>query len=426
MRKLCLIVSKVCMLALAAGFLFCACGFAAARMPQGCVIDGQDVSGMTCAAARRLLLRQAEELLSGRTFTVRVGSRAYVFRPPELYIRTDLSAVLAAAQAQGGSYTLQKQLCLRGQEQVLRGICDDFYRTSAPARAEFVAGAARPMRYIAERRGRYVDGRALRAAVEEALAGWGSEARGQVHTVVPAFTLRDARDSMALLSTFTTYYSQENAARAHNIALAAKKLDGSFVAAGGVLSFNAAVGARTKGAGFVEAPVIVEGAYVAGVGGGVCQVSTTLYNAALLAGLSAAEFHPHSLAVGYVSPSRDAMVSGAACDLKLQNGLAGGVRIACRAADGALTVSVYGQRSPVRYAIESSVTATLPPPAPELRAGSAERELRAAKEGCESVAYLIRREPGKEEVRIRLRQDRYAPVRAIFETAQPAAEKRAA
>ena len=98
MRVMKHIIQKLCLLALAAGFLFCACGAGAARLPQGCAIDGQNVSGMSVPCARRLLLRRQREELAGRTFTVRVGGRAYVFRPPELAVRSDLSAVLARAQ----------------------------------------------------------------------------------------------------------------------------------------------------------------------------------------------------------------------------------------------------------------------------------------------------------------------------------------
>ena len=80
-------------------------------------------------------------------------------------------------------------------------------------------------------------------------------------------------------------------------------------------------------------------------------------------------------------------------------------------------MSVYGRRSPYRYAIESAVTAVLPPPAPEVRQGRQERELRPAKEGLISEAYLVRRGPGGEETRTLLRSDRYAPVRAVLERA---------
>ena len=87
---------------------------------------------MSVPCARRLLLRRQREELAGRTFTVRVGGTAYVFRPPELALRSDLSAVLARAQREGGSHTLQKQLYLRGEERILRGICDELYRPSSP------------------------------------------------------------------------------------------------------------------------------------------------------------------------------------------------------------------------------------------------------------------------------------------------------
>ena len=79
------------------------------------------------------------------------------------------------------------------------------------------------------------------------------------------------------------------------------------------------MGARTKARGFLPAKIIENGEFVEGVGGGVCQVSTTLYNCALLAGFNIEEYHPHSLAVSYVPPSRDAMVSGLSCDLKIKN-----------------------------------------------------------------------------------------------------------
>lgn len=96
----------------------------------------------------------------------------------------------------------------------------------------------------------------------------------------------------------------------HNIALAAEKINGCILADGEEFSFNGRVGARTESNGFLSAPIILEGDFVEGVGGGVCQASTTVYNAALLAGMEITEQHPHSLRVGYVEPSFDAMVSG--------------------------------------------------------------------------------------------------------------------
>ena len=163
----------------------------------------------------------------------------------------------------------------------------------------------------------------------------------------------------------------------------------------------------------MPAPVILNGEFVAGTGGGVCQVSTTLYNAALLSGLTVTEQHPHSLAVGYVEPSFDAMVSEC-CDLRFSNGTGGKVYLTARAVGGALTVRVYGQRSPVSYSRRSVVLGSIPPPDPEVREGEEELVLRAERAGLRSEGYLVRSEGGK-QTSVRIRRDSYAPIRGILQ-----------
>lgn len=91
------------------------------------------------------------------------------------------------------------------------------------------------------------------------------------------------------------------------------------IANGEEFSFNAAVGERTEERGYSTAKVIENGKFVEGVGGGVCQVSSTVYNCALLSGLTVTERHRHSLAVSYVEPSFDAMVSYSYADLRFYN-----------------------------------------------------------------------------------------------------------
>lgn len=115
----------------------------------------------------------------------------------------------------------------------------------------------------------------------------------------------------------TAFYTSSNE-RAHNITLAAKKIDGYVILPGETFSFNEVVGKRTSKNGFKDAKVILNGEFTYGVGGGTCQVSTTLYNCALLSDMRIAEVNQHSLPVTYVAPSFDAMVSDTA-DLKFTN-----------------------------------------------------------------------------------------------------------
>ena len=146
-----------------------------------------------------------------------------------------------------------------------------------------------------------------------------------------------------IISSYTTYYDAQETSRSQNIMIAAGLIDGVTIQPYGEFSFNQTVGRRTQEAGFKQAKIIVGGEYVLGVGGGVCQVSTTVYNAALKSGLTVTEFHPHSLQVGYVAPSRDAMVSTQS-DLRFHNPHPFPVRLETTAKDGRLQVRFLGER----------------------------------------------------------------------------------
>ena len=128
------------------------------------------------------------------------------------------------------------------------------------------------------------------------------------------------------IAKFSTYYGDSSENRKHNVALAAKAIDGFVLPPEEEFSFNDTVGARTEERGYRTAYIISEGNFVEGVGGGVCQVSGTLYNCALLADLAVTCVHPHSLPVSYVAPSFDAMVSSAS-DLRFANTLSAPVTI---------------------------------------------------------------------------------------------------
>jgi len=118
---------------------------------------------------------------------------------------------------------------------------------------------------------------------------------------------------------YVTYFNPANRNRAHNIALAAKAVNNTVVFPGETFSFNRTVGRRTKQRGYVEAPIIVRGELSEGIGGGICQVSSTLYNAADRAGLKIVQRYSHSRSVPYVRPGRDATVSWHGPDFVFRN-----------------------------------------------------------------------------------------------------------
>ena len=135
---------------------------------------------------------------------------------------------------------------------------------------------------------------------------------------VPTSTLANVDPSL-VLSEYETDFAKRGGPRVKNIARAAGYLDGTLMAPGGVWSFNHTVGPRTLARGFVDAPVIVADEVEPGVGGGVCQVATTLFAAGVLGGLDVVKRRSHSRPSGYAPLGLDATVIDGEVDLQLRN-----------------------------------------------------------------------------------------------------------
>ncbi|MBE5746113.1 MAG: hypothetical protein E7359_02370 [Clostridiales bacterium] len=126
-------------------------------------------------------------------------------------------------------------------------------------------------------------------------------------------------DKLSLLGEFSTDLSTSKGGRKHNVSLALEKFNGKILSAHESVSFNDITGPQTEESGYKSAIIIVNGEFVEGVGGGICQASTTLYNALLLSGAQIDEVHKHTLPVGYVELSLDAMVNEGTADLRFTN-----------------------------------------------------------------------------------------------------------
>ena len=226
---------------------------------------------------------------------------------------------------------------------------------------------------------------------------------------------------IVLRANFYTSFTTSTEERKANIALAAKSVDNTLIDVGAEFSFNKTVGARTEKRGYKKAKIIVDGEFVDGVGGGVCQVSTTLYNAALLAGLKITEYHPHSLPVSYIAPSFDAMVNSGYADLKFVNNTDNPIILKAFVKQSVLHVEVYGQPMVEKYSRQSLITEEIPAPQaeviedsigeyPDLFEGES-RVLRYGKAGLKSEGYLVVSKNGKPVGVKKIRTDSYAAVR---------------
>jgi vancomycin resistance protein YoaR len=180
-----------------------------------------------------------------------------------------------------------------------------------------------------------------------------------VRSAQPTRTTQDA-EAMGItgvVGSYTTTYGGTEG-RLHNVALVAKLIDGALVAPGARFSFNQTTGERNAAKGFEEAPVIINGELESGIGGGVCQVSTTVFNAAFEAGLSIEARTNHALYISHYPLGRDATVNYPDLDLVFRNDTDHWLLLRTFVGSGSLTVNLYGTPTGRRVETETAPLVT--------------------------------------------------------------------
>lgn len=221
------------------------------------------------------------------------------------------------------------------------------------------------------------------------------------------------------ITTACTLFDQTDQNRAHNIVLAAKSIDNIILAPGDLFSFNQIVGHASLDAGYKEAPIIVNEEIVMGAGGGICQVSSTLYNAVLLAGLKIEERYNHGLPVGYLPPGLDATISYNYLDLKFSNNSPFHLLIHMQVLGNELKAILFGdpsQKQEVKIITQNFYTIAPPIHYREIedRPLSYRSLIQEGKPGYTVETIRIFFEKGEEVLREHLGKDFYAPRPEIY------------
>lgn len=246
----------------------------------------------------------------------------------------------------------------------------------------------------------------------------------RVDTVSPRITKEHLPNFSQCLALYKTpldveNFSNRNSNRNHNIELAVIALNGWIIEPGQTFSFNEVVGPATKEKGFLEAPVLRNKQLVLDVGGGICQVATTLYQAALRAELEIVQRSRHSRPVSYVPLGQDATVAYDLLDLKIRNNRDFPVILTGKVDDASITMSIWGAEKEANKIVEivTEDVKVIPPsilehPDPNL-AKDLRRQVQKGEEGYKVKVYRLIYEGGVEKSRELISTDLYPPVNEI-------------
>ncbi len=270
--------------------------------------------------------------------TLRYGGRAVSLRPEQL---AELLAVNTGDDAADHPFTFRNARARAALAKLFA------WAATPPRDARITVGKDGRRAIVPSEDGEEVDLDLLVADLDEAaLKGSLRTVSVEMHPIQARFSTQEATEKGFSLrgSQFTTWFDANNAARATNIARAAKLVDGTVVRPGRVFSLNTTLGPRTANRGFDYAPVIAaDNVLRQGIGGGICQYATTLFNTALLAGLPITERHAHSLYISHYPTGRDAAVSWGSADLRFKNDTKRNLVIRSWVEGDSLTVALVGK-----------------------------------------------------------------------------------
>lgn len=222
------------------------------------------------------------------------------------------------------------------------------------------------------------------------------------------------------LSTYTTRYDGGDENRSTNLEIACEKINEKIILPGETFSYNKTLGARTTSAGYKTAKVYENGAVVDGIGGGICQISSTLYNAVLKSNLEIVERRNHQFITSYVPEGRDATVAYGVTDFKFKNNRKYAIKIKATASNGVATIDIYGIKEDTEYQItfDSKTISTIPYTIKyiddnTLPAGTEEIKQKGAN-GSVTETYIIKSQNGQVVSNTLLSKDTYSAMQRII------------
>ena len=305
----------------------------------GIVVEGYDLSGVSRENVRRHWENTVEPVYRDRALTLTSGDQSWTITPREIGYSSNYADVLDHAWSRGRSGTLETRYRSINQirtnteryevsrtlfdPQMLRawtdGIAESLTVEPVDAVIERFDVDSRQFTFGPSKPGRAVNADELFASASKALSAGSAKISVDVIEVVPEVTDESFEGNFGMITQAVTNASGSSGNRLTNLTLACEAINGYCLNPGETFSYNEVVGQRTKARGYKLATVYQQGEIAEDIGGGVCQVSTTLWNAAMKANCETVERHEHSRPVSYVDRGKDATVSWGTQDMKFKN-----------------------------------------------------------------------------------------------------------
>lgn len=395
------------------------------------LVAGVAVGGESVSAARELLLRQWVPTLPAEII-LRHEEDSFEFAPKTLGAELQIEQALSKARQVGreGNFlrkvtdrlrlmrsTVEIPVPVTVQESRLRAQLVDLATRvdRKPRNATVKVGGGDEVEVVPGRVGISLDLDASQKAVAEALRTLKTEEVKLVsRKQEPAVKAEDLAHLEVVLGSYSTRYSSGKVDRSHNLKLGVAAINGTVVMPGAEFSANRAIGPRLSERGFREAPIFSDGEITPATGGGVCQIATTIYNAALLAGLSMIERHHHSQPVTYAPTGRDATVYWGQLDLRFRNNTGAPIVVLSSMDANKVYVRLLGKRdTKKKVRVERSAVTTIPfetkeVPDPELEVGKRKVEEKG-RNGIRVTVYRYLTKADGTEERQTLHTDTYRP-----------------
>jgi len=417
------------------------------------LIDGIHVGDMTVEEARAALTSTGADLPNAFSVTVAIGDKTWTVDPSNVPAARDLGNVLEKAYAIGRTNTTVIQTTMQTpfrqrtnaavdlrtngvnltttasyDREAVRRIVSEIaqYVTREPISAEIQSFDynTRTFSFTTSQPGVTLDQELLYNKLTAALDQWKSGVTVMVDPVItePAVTTEQMAQNFTLIAAYTTETTNDRN-RNTNIELACQAINGTALMPGETFSFNEATGQRTTAKGYKSAGAIAAGQSIEEVGGGICQVSSTLFNAVARADLEIVSRSPHAWPSNYVNIGEDATVNWPNLDFKFKNNTDSPVFVITYYKDRRMSAEIWGLSlgKGVTVDLESVITQTTQPPEdiryvlnPELAYGVSETTVKA-RTGYVVETYQIWYQDGVETSRELLHKSTYKPYQQVVE-----------